>query len=100
MTSARRRLLINRDALNNAPRDKVARGCVRVFDRLQSDRKEHQLLALACAFALACRACDVPPQEVYQAASNLMASKMTSTGMLPQFNAMSYYLATEVLADD
>lgn len=89
--------LVDRDALNGAPKKLVADLCVHVFDRLQDRKKEHQLLGLAAAFALLCDACRIPPQDVFTATKNLMADPMTSTGLAPQFQAMRFHLNTEVL---
>jgi hypothetical protein len=94
---AKAKTLIDRDALNSAPKRQVADLCVSIFDRIQQRRKEHQLLGLAAAFTLLCDACKVPAQDVFAAVKNLMADPMTSTGLAPQFQAMRFHLRTEVL---
>lgn len=95
----RSRSLIDRDRLNNANKYDVASTCVRIFDRIQAMDKEHQLLALACAFSLMADACRLPAQDIFTVAKNLMVDEQTATGIAPQFQAMRYHLDTELLAD-
>lgn len=92
--------LVDRDRLNSAPAASVASTCVSIFDRIQGLTQEKQLLGLACAFALMCDAVNLPPQEVYQASRNVMAEKMTASGMKPQFEAMRFHLETDILTRD
>lgn len=95
---AKAKTLIDRDALMCAPKKIVGDLCVHIFDRIQGRKKEHQLLALAAAFALLTDATRIEPQEVYSASKALMADPMTSSGLAPQFQAMRFHLNTEVLA--
>lgn len=99
MFSRKARSLVDRDALNSAPKKTIGNLCVRVFDSIQHARKEHQLLGLAGAFTLLAEACRIPAQDVFAAVKNLMADPMTSTGRAPQFQAMKFHLDTEVLED-
>lgn len=94
-----RRLLLSRDRLNQAPRSAVARLCVRLFDLIQSQPKEHQLLALAGAFVLAAEAFKFSAQDAFQAVKNLMADPTTSTGLGVQFDAMKWHLEEELAHD-
>lgn len=98
MTKAQ--VLVDRDRLNLAPAGEVAHTCVSIFDRIQGFSREKQLLGLACAFALLADACHLPPQDVFTAARNLMADRLTSSGMRPQFEAMKFHLNTDILTKE
>lgn len=93
----RRRLLVDRDKMNHAPKAEVATTCVSIFDRIQDRPKHLQLLALASAFILLSGACNIPAQDVFAAATNVMKDPLTSTGLGLQFQAMRYHLDTELL---
>jgi len=97
VTKANRKTLINRDRMNNASKAEVAGTCVRLFDRIQDMAKEHQLLALAAAFLLMVDACNIPAQDTFTMANNLMKDPMTATGLAPQFQAMRFHLDTDIL---
>jgi hypothetical protein len=97
VTKARRKSLVDRDKLNMASKANVAAACVSVFDRIQGWSRENQLLALAASFVLLADASNIPAQDVFTASKNLMADPLTQSGMSPQFQAMRFYLNTEVL---
>lgn len=96
------RLLVDRDRLMNADRKEVASTTVHIFSRIEAFRKERQLLGLACAFVLLCDACNIPAQDVFTAAKNLMANPLKAEAsarpLAPQFEAMGYHLRTDVMA--
>jgi len=96
----RKNLLVDRDTLMNADRTRVARVCVHLFDSVQDQKKEDQLLGLMTAAVLISEASGHDPQEVYRAALNLMADRINSTGREARFDAMKFHLTTEVLTDD
>lgn len=100
MSTKNKRLLVNRDALMNAPRQKVADACVAIFDRLQGLPKEMQILALAAAFLLSTDASRIPAQEAFTATKNLMFCERTSSKLDLQFQAMKFHLDTELLTDE
>jgi len=85
--------------MNHANKKQVAVNCVRVFDRIQGWPKEQQLLALSCAFLLLSDASGQPAQDTFTVSKNLMADKLTSSGLGLQFQAMRYHLETEVLTN-
>lgn len=89
-------VLVDRDQLNSANKQQVAGICVNIFDRIQGLGREKQLLGLACAFSLMAAASDIPEQDVFTAAKNLMVDPMTSSGQGLQFQAMKYHLLTDV----
>lgn len=94
-----RSLLVNRDALVNANRSRVAHLCVLLFDRVQSEpRKEEQLLALAAAFLLMAEAMGLDAQDAFVAVKNMMADPMRASGVFHQFDAIKYHLKQELLA--
>lgn len=91
---------MDRDRLNHAPQGVVANLTAQLFDRLQDKPKEHQLLAMACAFILMAETCRLPAQDAFQAASNLMKDPLTATGRHVTFDAMRYHLETDILQGD
>lgn len=95
-----KRILIDRDRLNMADKRQVAKGCVRVFDRVQEMPKHIQLLSLAAAFILTANASGIPAQDAFTATKNLMYDPLTRSGIAPEFQAMDFHLKTEVLAND
>lgn len=97
MTKALKKVLVDRDRLMNADAAVVATDTVHIFDRIQGKPHERQLLALACAFSLLVEACNLEPFDVVTAAKNVMADRVSAAGRRPQFKAMEYHLATEVL---
>lgn len=97
--SNRKKLLVDRDALMNASRSKVADACVAVFDRLQGLPKETQILALAAAFLLSTDASRIPAQEAFTATKNLMFCERTASKLDLQFQAMKFHLNTDLLED-
>ena len=96
MTKAK--FLVDRDALLNESSAETASTCVSLFDRIQGLPKSRQLMGLACAFALMCDASGLQPQDVFSASRNLMADRMTTSGMKPHFEAMKFHLSTDILA--
>lgn len=97
MTKDRTRLLVDRDRLMNASRNKVADTCVHIFDRIQGLPKELQVLGLAAAFLLTADASRIPAQDAFTAVKNLMANPLTASGLDLQFQAMKFHLETELL---
>jgi hypothetical protein len=95
----RDRVLVNRDAMLNANRAQVARLVVYLFDRVQNEPKEQQLLALAAAFLLMAEATGIPAQDAFVAVKNMMADPMRASGIFHQFDAIKYHLKNEILAD-
>lgn len=95
-----KRLLVDRDRLNMAPQGVVANLTATIFDRIQDKPKEHQLLAMACAFILMAETCRFPAQDAFAAASNLMKDPLTATGRHVTFDGLRYHLETETLTDD
>jgi hypothetical protein len=98
MNERNRKVLIDRDRLNQADKAEVARACVTIFDQVQRLPKHIQLMGLAAAFILTANASGIPAQDAFTATKNLMHDPLTSTGIAPQFQAMDYHLRTEVLA--
>lgn len=91
-------ILVNRDRLFNANKADVAKGCVKLFDRIQGWPVEEQLMCLAAAFSLVCDEADISPLEVYNAFRLLMRDPMSACGIDVRFDAMKYHLRTEVYA--
>lgn len=91
-------ILVDRDKLVNANKSDVAKGCVKIFDRIQGWPVEEQILCTASAFVLACDAAGVEPFDAYTAFRNLMRDPLTSSGIDVRFDAMKYHLKTEVFA--
>lgn len=84
-------------ALGNADKQKVAKACVKVFDRIQKWTAEEQAIALACSFLILCRAMKVKPQEVFTVSENLMYDPIHSSRVDHRFDAMSWHLKEQVL---
>lgn len=88
-----RHTLINYDRLVNADAGAVQNRMVHLFDRLQLRRdKERNILALACAFILMCRALKVTPQDAFTASQNLMVDPLRPEGIRHGFAAMELHL--------
>lgn len=100
MSKSKKSLLVDRDRLTNAPRQKVADACVAVFDRLQGLPKELQILAFAAAFILSTDASGIPAQEAFTATKNLMFCERTASKLDLQFQAMQYHLRTDLLSEE
>lgn len=97
---AKTRPLIDPDRVNMASRSAVATATVKLFDRIQSLPAHVQLLALAAAFRLLCKASRLQLTDVGTAVENLMHDPLTSTGMEPRFAAMYYHLESHLLTKD
>lgn len=91
--------IIDRDKLNMASKDEVAKATVRLFDRIQSLPKEIQLLALAAAFVLMSETYQFPTNDTYSAVKRLMRDKFHSERVDHRFAAMKFHLK-DTLSDD
>lgn len=81
----------------NADAKTVAQKAVKVFDRVQDETPEIQLLTLAAAFILLAESAGIPTQDVYTAILNLMYDPLHNTGRKHQFAALKQYLKEDVL---
>ncbi len=77
----------------NADRKAVTHKTVNIFDRIQMNRnKETNLLALACAFIIACKSLRIKEQDAFTAAKNLMVDPLRPEGISHAFAAMVSHL--------
>lgn len=82
----------------NADRVTVANLCVQLFDRLQQHyaRKEEQVLALACAFAIITDALRDSPQDAFTAARALMFDRTHPDRKEHRFAAVEDHVRNEL----
>ncbi|RUU80234.1 hypothetical protein [Mesorhizobium sp. M7A.F.Ca.MR.362.00.0.0] len=85
--------MIDMDRINNVDAATVAATTLQIIDRVQDDKKEMQVVALAAAFSVFCRRHRVDPSEVFRAASNVLASKFREN---PAFVALDMYVENEL----
>jgi hypothetical protein len=81
------------DRMNNADAAEVAKAALAVVDKVQDTRKEVQTLAIAAAFLIFCRRVGAVPQEVFPAATNLLATKYREH---PALQALDMYVRYEL----
>lgn len=94
-----RNKFIDRDRLHSTPQAAVAKQVVTLFDRLQREPREVQLLSLASAFILMSETFGFSTSDTYAAVVNLMKDRTNATGRKTEFDAMKHYLETDVLHD-
>jgi len=95
---ASKRPLIQRDALNSASKNEVAKTTVSVFNAIQHKRPEHQLIALAAAYTLMLEAARYDAETPLVIAGNLMKDSRHSSGRSHQFDAMKHHIESEIIS--
>ena len=81
------------DRMNNADAEQVAASALQVIDRIQDDKKEMQVVAIAAAFSAFCHKHSVDPAEVFRTSTNVLASKFRDT---VAFRALDLYVEHEL----
>lgn len=81
-----------------APPRKVASCSMTVLDAMQLRfTSEEQVLGAVCTALLLCERFNVPAQDAFTAASNLMNERVHGeAGMRPEFKAVQLYAANEL----
>ena len=85
--------MIDPDKINNIDAVSVAGAALAVVDRVQDERPELQVVAIASAFSVFCRKHGQDPAEVFRAATNLLATKYRDN---PSFVALDNYVRYEI----
>ena len=84
--------MINRDKLNNASADAVARAGIDILDRMQNHPQHIQPLALAAAFIVLSNHLRVPAQDLFAVTTNMMAEEEN----IAEFKAVKDYIKYEI----
>jgi hypothetical protein len=88
---------LDRDLMVNADRTKVARRTVELFNNIQVKHdREATLLAIAAGFLLMCSVLKAKAQDVFQAATNLMADPLHADGIDHRFAALRMVLEDDI----
>ena len=83
---------INRDLLNNADAETVARAGIDILDRMQNHPQHIQPLALAAAFITLADHLRVPAQDLFTVTTNMM----TEEENIAEFKAVKDYIKYEI----
>lgn len=86
--------MLDRDRLNGASAATVQRLVMDLVDRLQSEEPGAQVHTATALFILVAEWAGVPPQDLFTATKNLMAS--AEGNRTPAFVAVAAYLAGEI----
>lgn len=84
----------DRDLFHSLNTVNAARGTAAVFDAVQMRPSEEIVAALACAFLMVTKKYDVPAQDAFLAASNMMRHHDDSGKS--HFDGLRYYLDADV----
>jgi hypothetical protein len=88
--------MLNRDGLNNAPIEEVAEASFVLLDKLQLMQPHMQAASTAMLFLLVCEKHQTPPQDIFVAVKNMMASR--EAGENPHYSALKLYIDNELRA--
>jgi hypothetical protein len=82
----------NRDQLNNADAEQVARAGITILDRMQNHPQHIQPLALAAAFLVLSDHLRVPAQDLFTVTKNMLTEEQN----IAEFKALKDYVRYEI----